>query len=93
MFAMSRAILHHPGGGNVVRCGGCGEEVQERCKEDPSADIERDPYTLYYNCNRGHGYMPHFAVCMASGGKTSPENPPPGRPIPTHYLTAELNQG
>ncbi len=75
----------------MAKCGGCGEDLNEKCKEDPSVEVVRIPNTLHYSCDRGHSHMPHYAVCVHSGGKTTTGNPMgPGIPIPVHYLTAPL---
>lgn len=60
------------GGDILVRCGGCGEQVNVKCRDHPSATVTTDSTSIYYNCDGGH--MPHYAVC---------ENP---RGLPPHYL-------
>lgn len=74
----------------MVWCGGCGEDVQEKCKDHPGETIQKQANTLYYTCQGGQGGMPHDAICMSSGGRTTDKNImyPPGHDIPPHRLTA-----
>lgn len=59
----------------MVKCGGCGQDVKEKCRDHPEEDIRPDDNTPYFLCGGGHNLMPHYAVCWKSEGASS------------HYLT------